>query len=206
MSQNRIPGTRDSRYRIYDFTAPTPVYVELPFVVEATLPQSRERAEEAFRSNQGRIDDCSGYNVVTDDPIVAPLDISLTFQRHIAKYRQYLDMLSNPRDLAPWEVNGTAIVPVPAASLGTTLDSDGLSAPFPVPCDFVKSSRLLVLEALENPPGDPEAVLSRYIGIYFRPIERTQGDPNTLSVNGTLFGAIQLDAGNDFSAGTNLFP
>lgn len=194
---------RDNRYRLYDEDAVTLNYVDVLFVQDPTLPLIRPRGEEELVLNQDRADACMGYQQISDLPIFEGLAISIQISEHVQKAAQALDMFSNPRRLNPWEINGQAITPV--TTLGTTVDLDNVAQPHISPCDPQRQD-LVNLERLKGPPLGADSHLTRYLGVGFDAADDAQGQPDSLTFNGFIYGQILLRVSNDFSAGADLFP
>lgn len=204
---NAIFTRRNKRYRLYDETpGPPPAgpfYVDLLFVEDEELPLFRPRGEEELTLNNDRADDCMGYQQISDLPIFEPVDLSISIREHETKSRQAFDMFSNPRRLAPWDINGTTITPV--TTLGTTEDLDGNPQPHVAPCDPQRQD-LVNLEVLTGPPGGANSHLDRYLGVGFESGTRSQAQPNLLTFQGRVYGAIQPAVAADFTAGVDLWP
>lgn len=206
-TNNAIFTRRNKYYRLYDGTpGPPPAgpnYVDLLFVQDAEYPLFRPRGEEELRLNQDRADACMGYQQQSDLPIFQAIDISITIEEHELKSRQVMDFFSNPKRLNPWEINGVTIVPV--TDLGSTIDLDGNLQPHVAPCDPQRQD-LVNMEIRTGPSGGANTQVDRYLGIGFESGTRAQGQPNTLTFNGKLYGAILPNAQADFTPGVDVWP
>lgn len=199
-----VHTTQRAETRILDGSG-TPNYLILPFVQPGgQFPIARARPAQVPRLNRGIIDEYAHYTRGPDEPIIAPIVVSLTVWMDEQIGEHVLQALCNPYRTATWTVGDGTFTS--AAGTGTTiLNGAGVAVPVPQ-ADDPEHDRVHVEWLFKGRVAGTNDTGWRHEECYFPPElqNHVEGDPNAINLVYHCFGAIfPIEA---FTAGTNITP
>ena len=174
----RVINLRDAVFRIYDETAVTPLYVICPFLDGSmSFPVAPPRPEDTIVLNQGLADANMHYVIESDEAVLAPIEVPLTFMLEASvNCVKVMQAMSNPWQEATWQPVSTTFAP--AATLGARIGANGQSITCKLPVDGRRAISCVHVEVFAaNPDGSADDFGYRFQGVYFRPPEVSFGNP-----------------------------
>jgi hypothetical protein len=176
-------------FRLYDGTG-TPFYLEFVYdQMDFNGVMGRARPEEILVLDRGTLNSNVHYVQGTDEPILEPVDISISCRLDDTTMRQRLRDALNIDSAATWDVDGDTWVTTKGTT--TLLSSTGSSVTTPTFADTAIGKRCVNVEILWDEGSSDIGV--KYAEVYFPAAEQKiaeAADSLTVSLSGKVYGAI----------------